>query len=426
MRATKRRAMARAFVLCTTVLCACAPALAAAAPADAPPESAPAPAAAGAPAAAPAKAPESAPATAAAATPAPAPAAPPAAAPVFPKKLSVGTSGLFQPGILLQAWFLVDGADAITSTFRLRRAELHVKGEIIPGKLAYAVMIDPAKVLEFKDFTVTVANQDPPPTDPTMPETVTERRPVSAVSALQDFYITWLTPWVDVSVGQFKIPVSWEGYNSSAKLLLPERAPVSREFGDKRDLGVRLAKTFKYFGYSAGVFNGAGLNNLDVDNSKDVGLRLEAYPIEGLMVGAVGYVSVGPLGAGNNANNKDRYEADLRFERWNFLFQGEYIRAHDVAADGTATDAHGFYAAVAYTFFGHLQPVVRLGYFDPDLSADLMPASAAAKDEFWHLDVGVNWYIVKQEARLSAVYSRFEFDDKTPNNELILAGQLSF
>ncbi|HEV8320515.1 MAG TPA: porin [Myxococcota bacterium] len=418
--------MARAFVLCTTVLCACAPALAAAAPADAPPESAPAPAAAGAPAAAPAKAPESAPATAAAATPAPAPAAPPAAAPVFPKKLSVGTSGLFQPGILLQAWFLVDGADAITSTFRLRRAELHVKGEIIPGKLAYAVMIDPAKVLEFKDFTVTVANQDPPPTDPTMPETVTERRPVSAVSALQDFYITWLTPWVDVSVGQFKIPVSWEGYNSSAKLLLPERAPVSREFGDKRDLGVRLAKTFKYFGYSAGVFNGAGLNNLDVDNSKDVGLRLEAYPIEGLMVGAVGYVSVGPLGAGNNANNKDRYEADLRFERWNFLFQGEYIRAHDVAADGTATDAHGFYAAVAYTFFGHLQPVVRLGYFDPDLSADLMPASAAAKDEFWHLDVGVNWYIVKQEARLSAVYSRFEFDDKTPNNELILAGQLSF
>ncbi len=52
-----------------------------------------------------------------------------------PRKLAVGTEGFFQPGILLQGWFLADRADETTSTFRVRRAELHLKGEIIPGRV---------------------------------------------------------------------------------------------------------------------------------------------------------------------------------------------------------------------------------------------------------------------------------------------------
>src|SRR5205085_1236583 len=132
---------------------------------------------------------------------------------------------------------------------------------IWPGHVAYAVMIDPAKLLEFGDKTVAVANA-PAPADPAKPEQVNVKQPVSAVSMLQDVYLTFQFPIVDISLGQFKTPVSWEGYNSSSKLLFPERALVSRMFGDKRDLGLRLAKTFKRFGYSAGLFNGAGANNL--------------------------------------------------------------------------------------------------------------------------------------------------------------------
>jgi hypothetical protein len=67
---------------------------------------------------------------------------------------------------------------------------------------------------------------------------VTVSTPVSALTALQDLYITFQSKFADVSNGQFKIPVSWEDLNSSAKIILPERAFVSNFFGDKRDIGV--------------------------------------------------------------------------------------------------------------------------------------------------------------------------------------------
>lgn len=357
----------------------------------------------------------------------PAPAPLPPATPTPPAasttdRLSVGAGGFFRPGALLQGWFLFDHADETTSTFRIRRAELHVRGEIVRDLVGYAVMIDPAKVLEFRDTTIPVSNQDPPPSDPANPESVTVRQPVSAVSMFQDFFITFLTPYVDISIGQFKIPVSWEGYNSSSRLLFPERALVAREFGDRRDLGLRLSKTFRYFGYSAGVFNGATLNNLDNNNDKDLGLRLEAYPIEALVLAGVVYRSVGE----RVANVKDRYEADVRFERGPFLLQAEYIRAHDVGSSGTPVDAHGFYGALAWTFADVIQPCIRVGYLDPDVDRDLDPATASGRDEVWHFETGVNYYLRRHEAKLSLAYSRFQFDDRTANNEVILAAQVSF
>jgi Phosphate-selective porin O and P len=336
---------------------------------------------------------------------------------------SVGTAGFLQPGLLLQGWFIADHADQTTSTFRVRRAEISVKGEIIAALVSYAVMIDPAKVLEFRDTSTAVTNQDPAPTDPSKPESVTTKQPVSALSVFQDFFITYQVPYLDVSIGQFKIPVSWEGYNSSSKLLFAERALVSKDFGDKRDLGIRLAKIFKYIGYSAGIFNGATLNNLDTNNAKDGALRLEVYPVQGLVLAGVLYGSIGQRGA---PGTKDRYEADVRFERGPFLFQTEYIRAHDVGTSGTAVNARGFYAAVAWTFLDLLQPCLRVGHLDPDISKNLDPAADKGKDEVWQLDVGLNYYLRKQEAKLQLNYSRFQFDEKTANNEGVLAAQVAF
>jgi hypothetical protein len=62
------------------------------------------------------------------------------------------------------------GAPDTSFTFRLRRAEVKVKGEIIPKRFGYTVMVDAAKTLRFGTATVPVQNQDPPPTDPTLPE----------------------------------------------------------------------------------------------------------------------------------------------------------------------------------------------------------------------------------------------------------------
>lgn len=346
------------------------------------------------------------------------------AEPPGPTKLAVGKEGQgrIQPGILAQGWFVLDRNDGktTTSTFRLRRAEISVKGEILPKKVGVQIMIDPAKVREATSTTLTDSGGD----------TVTVSTPAASLSILQDFYITFLSQYADVSVGQFKIPVSWEGYNSSAKIIMPERAIISTLYGDKRDLGMRIAKSWKKWGYSAGIFNGQGLNNLDTNVQKDVALRLEAYPVEGLTLAGVTYNSIGIR---NRAGTKDRYEADVRYEHGPYLAQAEYIRARDITSDNAdAVSAQGFYAAFGYTIKnkdlgGDLQPVVRVGYVDPNVDADVDPATAKGADERWHYDVGVNYYLKAHEMKLQASYQRVQFDTNKPNiNEIIVAAQVNY
>jgi phosphate-selective porin len=347
----------------------------------------------------------------------------------------VGTAGLFQPGLLLQGWYLIDDGARTTSTFRLRRAEIHAKGEIIPGLVSYAVMIDPARAPEFGSVTVPVDNQDLSPAAGSDPESVKVKQPPGNTSILQDVFVTFQSEYLDASIGQFKIPVSWEGYTSSSKIVFPERALSSQMFGDKRDMGIRLAKQFKYVGYSAGVFNGAGQNNLDTNNAKDLALRLEAYPIEGLTVAGVIYGSVGrrvERDGGTASPAKARYEGDLRFERGPFLFQGEYIRGIDVAAGGDRHVAQGFYTLVGWTLLGRIQPVLRVGAVDPDVNQRIDAdnyASVGKRDQAWHYDVGVNYYFQKHEAKLQLAYTRT--DNKHPelapdSDTVIFAAQVAF
>ncbi|MBN1654081.1 MAG: hypothetical protein JXA30_09915 [Deltaproteobacteria bacterium] len=339
------------------------------------------------------------------------------------KNLSVGTEGLFRPGLLLQGWFSVEHADETAATFRLRRAEISVKGEIIPDLVGYGVLIDPAMVLEFEDKTIEVENQDPAPSDPDQPETVTVKQPAKAAAMFKDFFITFLMPYGDLSLGQFKIPVSWEGYNSSSKLLFAERALVSKEFGDKRDLGLQVTKRFEYLGYTAGIFNGATLNHLDNNVAKDAALRLELYPMAGLMLGGVIYAS---LWQRDQEKAKDRFEADARLATGAFLLQAEFLRSRDVDASGEETEGQGFYAAVAYKLIEVLEPCLRVGYLDPDANRNLDPQDNGGEDEVWHFDAGVNWYIRGHEAKLQLNYYRFQFEDKTANNEVLLAAQVAF
>jgi hypothetical protein len=378
--------------------------------------------------------------------PAPVEPAPAKPADELPKKLAVAKDSpgaTFVPGVLLQGWFVHDvttvddaaGESTTTSplsTFRVRRAEVSVNGELIPKFLKYRVMFDPARVRDTLIRTTAVdANGNP----------VVVSTPASALSTLQDLYITFQSSYADVSIGQFKIPVSWEGFNSSSRLILPERAFVSNLLGDKRDLGVRVEKTFSKFGYVAGVFNGAGLDNFDNNNQKDLSLRLEVYPVKGMTIAGVTYDSVGYR---KRAGTKDRWEADFRYETGPFLIQAEYIRAVDVTRAG-ATEcanaagkctAHGAYGAVAYKikdlgsghWKGDLQPVVRIGFFDPDVDNDVTAATPAENGRT-DIEVGANYYLRNHEAKLQVSYDRQQFSDtdiRPAVNEVILAAQVAF
>jgi len=372
----------------------------------------------------------------------------------MPRKLAVGKEAkgaFFVPGLLLQGWFVNDtqsgqdatGADTTVSTlstFRIRRAEISLGGEMIPKFLKYKVMFDPSRVRDTLNTTTAVNATG---------GNVTVSTPASAVSTLQDFYLTFQSEYADVSIGQFKIPVSWEGFNSSSKLLLPERAFTSNLLGDKRDLGLRVEKTFEKFGYVAGVYNGSALNNLDSNNQKDLALRLEAYPIKGMTIAAMAYDSVGYR---TRAGTKDRWEGDFRYDNGELLIQAEYIRAVDVKASG-ATEcknaagkctSQGGYGALGYTikdvgsgdWKGNLQPVVRVGFWDNDTDNPANDAMATAELERLDFEVGLNYYLRSHEAKLQLSYDRQQFTNPDvaagalpPHpavNEIILACQTAF
>jgi hypothetical protein len=333
---------------------------------------------------------------------------PPPAAP--PTVLAVGQAGTFKPGALVQTWYSVTDAATTTNTFRIRRAELSARGDLIVDRFAYGAMFDLAKLLEFQDARLAVT-----PGDGTT--TITAKQPNGASSILQDAYITLKTSLADVSMGQFKIPVSWEGFNPSSRLLFLERSLVAIRFGDKRDVGVKATKQFTHVGYALGLYNGTGQNVRDADTSKDGVLRLEAYPVEGLLVAGVVYAT---LWNRDLPGAKDRYEGDLRYEHGPLLLQGEYIYGKDVNKDGSRTRGHGFYTAAAGRIVPDVQLAFRLGYVNPD--------KAKLDDHTWSYEGILNYYVRGQEARLALAYSHFRNAGPLRPDEdtVVLAAQACF
>jgi hypothetical protein len=367
---------------------------------------------------------------------------PPAPPPVEAKKpepsdrVTVSKNGYFQPSLNLQVWaggthIATNPDDEWQSSLRVRRAEIRAKGEIIPKTIGYMVMFDVARLLDFTNKNVDVKDADgatvgtatvsQPPTNVRGSALMSG----SNTSILQDVALTWTNDFADVSIGQFKIPVSLEGAGSASKLYFPERALVSRLYGDRRDLGLKADKKFDMFGYTLGVYNGEGQNKLDSNDQKDVALRLEVYPVKGLTIAGVGYVAVGDR---DLPGTKDRVEGDVKYEANDILLQAEYIRGWDKTA-ATRLNGRGFYVLAGYTFFDKLQPVVRIGSVDPDKDNDEHGATAPDPlDEITAYEFGANYYFKSHDAKLQLAGSFFDPEqaNQLTRFELILAAQVAF
>jgi hypothetical protein len=302
-----------------------------------------------------------------------------------------------EQGLLLQGWISGKYPAVSSSAFRVRRAELFLKVNF--DGFGFGISADPSKVLEYRQ----------------------DEMATNELSLLQDVYLSYSTEYADISVGQFKIPISSEGLASSSKLLLPERALVARRYGDKRDLGVRIAKKTTRFAYSLGLFNGAGANRVTSHPTKDLGARIEWYPIPQLTIGASGYASVFNRDA---AGAKDRIGFDFKTDHGGYILQAEYITARDVGSTASLR-SHGFYLAGAATVLGVFQPVVRVGHVDPDLAADAIPKDDNGDDEVWHFEGGLA-YLAGAAMRFQGSFSYFAYDQRKDAFEMILATQLTY
>ena len=304
--------------------------------------------------------------------------------PVTSRNAPVTISGLLQTHAL--GYFSQKGPGArVSDTFRLRRGEIRLTAPITT-RLTGTVMIDPAK-----NLTQNAAGA------------INQSSNIFQELALQYQLKKTATSSHFIDIGQFKIPIGYEGDQvSSGQLQFVERALIFAQrdianggYGDIRESGVRLRGTSGEIGYDLGVFNGFGerQNALAATDQKAVIGRLFYRPksVEGLVLG----VSGGTGSAGGFDRNVLNAFAAFKKDKW--TLQSEYL---DGKAQGplgtppvaTLRDIKGYYGSVGYLFTPRIEGTFRYDYFDTDTAL----ANADAKD----ITLGANYYLKGHNAKI--------------------------
>lgn len=304
---------------------------------------------------------------------------------------------------LMQLWY--SGGDrGLADTFRIRRTELYFTGSVTK-KARFQVMVDPAKTLSL-DLTTT-------------PVAVSQSSRI-----LQNAFITLdYVPKVQVNIGQFKLPLSLEGLQSSGRLDTVERALFASDrarggaYGDVRDLGLIVSGgAGRRMDFQAGVFNGVAesQNEVDRNDQKALAGRLVARPVDGLQVG-----TSGAWGNGGGARpRRDRYGAELQLARGAFLFRSEVMAGRD-----GPLNRRGFYGHVGYRFGSKVEGVFRLDGWDPDTASESTPASVSELDYV----TGFNVFLSQHNLKLQVNYIRKTFGSEAlPSRNLLLVNTQTF
>ncbi len=202
-------------------------------------------------------------------------------APSVTAKSPVMVSGLLQVHAL--GFLNQNGPGAKQSdTFRLRRGEIRLTGQIMP-KLVGTIQLDPAKTLSL-NAAGTAINQSG-----NILQEIALQYQLTKTKSGANF----------LDIGQYKIPIGYESLVNSGSiqtverpLMYAQRDPFSGGYGDIRDTGVQLRGTAGQFDYRLGVFNGFGerQNAVATTDQKAV-IGLVSYrpkSIEGLQLGLSG------------------------------------------------------------------------------------------------------------------------------------------
>ncbi len=308
------------------------------------------------------------------------------------------------------------------STFRLRRAEMRITAPAITDRISGTVQFDFARGVSSS------AAQG-------------QQALTTSASILQELQLSYLlkkasaqtgtptqagatssTPLPDniyVDVGQFKLPIGYEGdLVSSAALQTIERALLfrARDFngggrGDIRDTGLQLRGTLGgNLDYRLGVFNGLGERQdlLSTGNGKAIVARLMYRPrsLDGLQVGvsgAQGNTSVAQTSLTTLPQrfNRNVYTAFAVYKKNKITFQNEYGTGHDQNRTSGLTGVaarerkfSGYYSSLGYLFTSEIEGVLRYDYFKFDRNV---------KDTgVRELTAGINYYIKGNNAKIQA------------------------
>jgi phosphate-selective porin OprO/OprP len=330
--------------------------------------------------------------------------------------------------------------------FDIRRARLTLAGNV-STKWEYGLQVD------FVGGTLSA-----PAGSNTTPSTKT----TALAPTLLDAYIAYkYADYLKFTAGQFLLPFSAENNISDRNLELADRsqvvnALVSRK-GDGsngiidslgnnngRDLGIQLSGSFIKVGgryivdYYAGLFNGAGINVADNNESKDFSGRLLIHPFKILTIGGSYYNGYDRFATTGPNNTKDqlrtRWGAELALNYKAFSLRSEFIRGQDgndrhLASQPQPAIHQGWYAVAGYFILpSKLQAVVKYDTYSPEVNPKFAGLNTES-DANTYVIFGVN-YFFNSNVKLQANYSWRTEQGKIPavqyNDVATLQLQLGF
>lgn len=309
----------------------------------------------------------------------------------------------------IHGW-MAAGDQGFGNTFRIRRAEMKFSGDLMP-KVKWTVMFDLAKALSLNTTSTTV-NGTP----------VIRTASVNQAGRIfQEAYVTLgYHKRANINFGQFKIPLSQEGLQSTSTLDTVERALFMSDrsrgggLGDNRDIGVMVFGPLdKQLDYQFGVFNGTGESQNDVDQNKQKAIagRLVFKPsaLPGLQIGGSGAWAASPQ---TTNPRRQRLGGEAVYQRNKVRIKGEFM----TGIDG---DIHrrGYYGHFGYRLSPKVEAIFRYDVFDPDTGRETTAATINERD----FVTGVNYYIKDNNFKLQFNYLRKTFAGSiTPDKNLFL------
>ena len=238
---------------------------------------------------------------------------------------------------------------------------------------------------------------------------------------ITDAYVgtSFLKP-ISIKAGQFKTPVSPSYLLSSTKwetILFPL---AINSMTTKRDIGIQASGGFleKKLNVAAGIFNGAGANNTNTDDSYLFAGQVGVNPVEYVeLSGSIAYYDKDGDGKDEKALIYDGYlsgsyaDAMLKFE-----LMGK--QAEEISTE-TETNSLGITVLAAYTIAEKIQPLVRFDWYEPD--------SDVEEDEKTRITGGINYFIQKHDLKIMANYvHNSESGESISDDQVLLMTQIIF
>ncbi|MDQ5977672.1 MAG: phosphate-selective porin OprO and OprP [Verrucomicrobiota bacterium] len=218
---------------------------------------------------------------------------------------------------------------------------------------------------------------------------------------LTDLYVEWLAhPEAQLRLGQFKTPFGWEQLMSDTANPFTERSLPSDRLTVSRQIGVMLfgSAAEKRVEYSAGVFNGNGVNNSNNDTDDFMAAaRLAATVWSGKHNDKAALWSVGVNAFGDEAPaRRTGLGFDTQLQLHPVTLRAEWLTNTLDPVTGADVDSDGWSLAALWSLNDQWQLAARYETYDSN--------TATGGNETDTLTLGLNWFIRRNDIAVSLNY----------------------